>query len=85
MTDRIRLSKAAAFAFLTLMATQSPADSNEETTEKCYGVARAGLNDCATVKASCASSAKVDSQGDAFLLVPKGLCDRLAGGSLKPK
>ncbi len=53
--------------------------------EKCYGVAKAGQNDCATKTSSCAGTSTVDNQGDAFIALPKGLCDRLAGGSLTPK
>ena len=53
--------------------------------EKCYGVAAAGHNDCATKNSSCAGTAKMDNQGDAFIAVPKGLCAKLAGGSLTPK
>lgn len=53
--------------------------------EKCYGVAKAGQNDCATKASSCAGTSTVDNQGDAFIALPKGLCDRLAGGSLTPK
>ena len=49
--------------------------------EKCYGVVKAGHNDCATKTTSCAGSAKTDAQKDAFVMVPKGLCDRLVGGS----
>ncbi len=53
--------------------------------EKCYGVVKAGKNDCATKGGSCAGTAKMDTQGDAFVVVPKGLCEKLAGGSLQPK
>ncbi len=53
--------------------------------EKCYGVVKAGKNDCATKGGSCAGTAKMDAQGDAFVVVPKGLCEKLAGGSLQPK
>lgn len=53
--------------------------------EKCYGVAAAGHNDCATKNSSCAGTSKMDNQGDAFVAVPKGLCEKLAGGSLTPK
>jgi len=53
--------------------------------EKCYGVAAAGQNDCATKTSSCAGTSKVDNQGDAFIAVPKGLCGKLTGGSLTPK
>ena len=61
------------------MLTAAPAVAAEK--EKCYGVAKAGKNDCVTKTGSCAGTAKVDSQKDAFLVVPKGLCDKLAGGS----
>ena len=60
--------------------TASSAVAAEEK-EKCYGVAKAGNNDCATKTGSCAGTSKVDGQKDAFIMVPKGLCDRLAGGS----
>ncbi|CAH0534725.1 hypothetical protein VST7929_02675 [Vibrio stylophorae] len=55
-----------------------------EGKEKCYGVVKAGKNDCATKTSSCAGTSTVDSQGDAFVVVPKGLCERLSGGSLEP-
>jgi len=32
-----------------------------------------------------AGTAKADALGDAFVVVPKGLCEKLAGGSLQPK
>jgi uncharacterized membrane protein len=53
--------------------------------EKCYGVAKAGKNDCAGPAHACAGQAKVDSGGKEFIAVPKGTCARLAGGSLTPK
>lgn len=33
-------------------------------------------------KSSCAGSAKRDGQHDAFIAVPKGLCEKLTGGYL---
>ncbi|WP_434357557.1 DUF2282 domain-containing protein [Parasalinivibrio latis] len=59
--------------------TTAPAHAAEK--EKCYGVVKAGKNDCATASSSCAGTSKTDGQKDAFVMVPKGLCDRLAGGS----
>ena len=53
--------------------------------EKCYGIALAGQNDCATKTSSCAGTSKVDNQGDAFIAVPKGLCGKITGGSLTPQ
>ncbi|MGR4991987.1 DUF2282 domain-containing protein [Vibrio rotiferianus] len=61
------------------MLTATPAVAAEK--EKCYGVSKAGKNDCATKSSSCAGTAKEDNQIDAFIVVPKGLCDKLAGGS----
>jgi len=52
--------------------------------ERCFGVARAGRNDCATANSSCAGTARQDFQKDAWMYVPTGSCDKLAGGSLKP-
>jgi len=49
--------------------------------EKCYGVAKAGQNDCATKTSSCVGTSTVDNQADAFIVVPEGLCERLANGS----
>lgn len=43
------------------------------------------MNDCATATASCASSATKDGQKDAFILLPKGICERIVGGSLSVK
>ncbi len=52
--------------------------------ERCYGVAKAGHNDCQTANSSCAGTSTMDSQGDAFVAVPKGLCAKLTGGTLEP-
>jgi uncharacterized membrane protein len=57
--------------------------------EKCYGVSKAGQNDCeAGPGTTCAGTAKVDYQGNAWKLVPKGTCTTIATpkgkGSLTP-
>lgn len=55
--------------------------------EKCYGVVKAGHNDCgnAAKTHSCAGYATVDGDGGEWLALPKGVCERLVGGSLTPK
>jgi uncharacterized membrane protein len=53
--------------------------------EKCYGIAKAGKNDCQTATHSCAGTATTDAQPDSWIYVPKGTCDKIAGGSLEPK
>ncbi|MPW22904.1 Uncharacterized membrane protein [Paraburkholderia diazotrophica] len=51
--------------------------------EKCAGIAKAGKNDCGTSKSSCAATAKMDHDTEAWILVPKGTCDKIAGAHLQ--
>jgi uncharacterized membrane protein len=53
--------------------------------EKCYGVAKAGKNDCQTANSSCAGTSRRDGQKDAWLYVPAGACERLVNGSPQPR
>ena len=69
---------AALSAALLLAHTGQAADP----IEKCFGVAKAGKNDCQTATSSCAGTSKKDAQTDAWLSVPKGTCEKIAGGSL---
>lgn len=50
--------------------------------EKCYGVAKAAKNDCGTASHACAGQAKKDGDPKEWLSLPKGVCQRLANGSL---
>ncbi|HWR86924.1 MAG TPA: DUF2282 domain-containing protein [Acidiferrobacterales bacterium] len=50
--------------------------------ERCYGIAKAGKNDCATSSSGCSGSAKQDNLKDAWIYVPKGTCQKVAGGAL---
>jgi uncharacterized membrane protein len=52
--------------------------------EKCYGVAKAGKNDCQTSSSACAGTSTQDGKADAFIYVLKGTCEKIVGGSLKP-
>jgi len=52
--------------------------------ERCYGVVKAGRNDCSTATTACPGSAKQDSQKDAWLYLPKGTCAKITGASLTP-
>ncbi len=77
------LAVTAAITGLLAMGTLTAAPAVAAEKEKCYGVSKAGKNDCATKTSSCAGTAKEDGQKDAFVVVPKGLCDKLVGGSTK--
>lgn len=86
MTAKLSLKHAllAAAAIGTVLTMSAgPAFAAGEK-EKCYGIAAAGKNDCATATSSCAGTSKVNRQTDAFVVVPKGLCLKVAGGSLEP-
>lgn len=66
-------------------AQSGPAAKPEFKFEKCFGVVKAGSNDCQTANSSCAGTSKRDMQGDAWVYLPAGTCGKIAGGSLEPK
>ena len=56
------------------------------TPEKCYGIAKAGKNDCAsTGNNSCGGTSKKDGDTKAWIFVPEGYCERIVGGSKTAK
>ena len=65
-------------------ASSQPAPE-QKGAEKCYGVVKAGKNDCQTSAHACAGQASKDGQGDSWIYVPKGACEKIVDGSLKPK
>jgi uncharacterized membrane protein len=70
----LALSLALAAAFTTLPAAAQGTDK-----EKCFGVSLKGKNDCAAgAGTTCAGTSKVDHQGNAWALVPKGTCEKTA-------
>jgi uncharacterized membrane protein len=77
----------AAVAGLFVLTTLGAATSAyaADKPEKCYGIVKAGKNDCQTSSGSCAGTTKQDGQHDAWLYLPKGTCEKIVGGSLKPK
>lgn len=54
--------------------------------EKCYGVVKAAMNDCASADKShsCMSHASADGSGQDWIALPKGVCEKLVNGSLAP-
>jgi uncharacterized membrane protein len=76
-TTRIAIASALAAALVLPVAAEAQGNM-----EKCYGVAKAGKNDCQTAHSSCAGTSKKDQQADAWISVPKGVCEKLVGGKL---
>lgn len=88
-------SNIARIAGLTLAAgiaaglATTPATAQSGAKEKCYGVAKAGKNDCAAGPGtSCSGTSTRDYQGNAWKLVDKGTCTKISTpkgkGSLTP-
>lgn len=69
-----------AAALASLAAAPITAAHAEEKVQ-CYGVAKAGQNDCASKTGvhSCAGEAKVDNDQGDFKTVPKGTCKKMGG------
>ncbi len=77
VTGLIAMQQMAAFA--------QPAEAPKFAAEKCYGVAKAGNNDCAANGHACQTQAKQDGNANEWIYVPAGTCQRLVGGSLTAK
>ena len=78
---------AAAIAGPSLLSAQKPVPTPTNfKAQKCYGIAKAGQNDCAsTGNNSCGGTSKANGDPNAWIYVPAGYCERIVGGSLKPK
>ncbi|MGK5077879.1 BufA1 family periplasmic bufferin-type metallophore [Janthinobacterium sp. HLX7-2] len=76
------LASICASTAVSAAAHDGPASGDKE---KCYGVAKAGQNDCASSDGahSCAGQAATDNLPTEWAYVAKGTCTQ-AGGSLKP-
>ena len=83
------VAAAALTAALATVAVQTPAHAADEN-EKCYGVSKAGENDCAAgAGTTCAGTSTVDYQGNAWTYVKAGTCTTMElpdgrKGSLEP-
>ncbi len=75
-------------AIASALASIAVPASAAETTEKCYGIALKGQNDCAAGKHDCAGHQTIDYDKASFKLVPAGTCTTIktpAGmGSVTP-
>lgn len=65
-----------------VMQTTRFADGTPQERERCYGIVRAGKNDCGTQSHSCAAQSRRDGDPQSWVMVPKGLCERIVGSSL---
>jgi uncharacterized membrane protein len=78
---------AAAIAGLLAMGSaQANHHEGDNAQVKCYGIAKAGKNDCATASHSCAGAAKKDNDPTEWVKMPKADCEKAGGkpGTDKP-
>ena len=81
MNQRLIVSSALASALALGLVGQVAAQDKGK--EKCYGIAKAGQNDCANLSGShsCAGQSKVDNESGEWKYVAKGTCKSLKGMS----
>lgn len=80
MNQRAMIAAAAASLLSTLLVA-TPAAAQDK--EKCYGIAKAGQNDCANLSGShsCAGQSKVSDDANEWKYVAKGSCKGMKGMS----
>ena len=83
MNQRTMISTAAA-SLMSLALLSSPALAQDAAKEKCFGIAKAGQNDCANLAGthSCAGQSKVDNDKGEWKYVAAGTCKTMGGMSM---
>jgi uncharacterized membrane protein len=71
----------------TASAAAASSSSAKAEQEKCFGIAKAGQNDCASPNGShsCAGQSKVDNGPGEWKYVAKGSCEKAGGKMAAPK
>jgi uncharacterized membrane protein len=81
MRNTVFVASALAAALSFALAPSAQA----QDTEQCYGVAKAGQNDCKAGSHDCKGQSEVDADPDSFVLLPVGTCKKIDGGSPQPQ
>ena len=88
MTMKSLFSAGLIAAAITAAAASANATAMDapEGNEKCYGIVKAGKNDCGAADKShaCMGGAKTDGDINEWISLPKGTCEKIVGGSLTP-
>ena len=82
--DEMARSAVAGLMTLGLLSATSAMAADMKDMEQCWGIAKAGQNDCGSNKTahSCAGQSKKDHDPNDFKAVKTGTCTKM-GGSLK--
>ena len=81
MESNRRVLAAVSAALALGLAQNAALAQDSKAKEKCYGIAKAGLNDCASLNGShsCAGQAKADKLPEDWRYVAKGACSGMGG------
>ena len=83
-TSLVAASAMLAAIAVPMLAYAGPAAAPTFQAEKCYGIAKAGLNDCQTATHSCAGTSTKNMDPASWIYVPAGTCAKIAGGNIQP-
>lgn len=77
----LALTTAVALSLNNSVALAAEKTKPDVTMEKCYGIAKAGKNDCGTAAHACSGQSQKDGDPAEWLYLPIGTCDKMIGGS----
>ena len=79
MTKTDRMIRSAISGLLALGVAGVALEARADKTEKCFGVAKKGQNDCGTAEHACSHHAAKDNDPAEWVAVPEGTCEKLGG------
>lgn len=80
MDDKITNMLLACIIALGVLCSHRLAVADDaQTMEKCYGIVKAGLNDCDNGSSVCDKSV-LDADPNYWMYLPKGACNKIVGG-----
>ncbi|HEU5283866.1 MAG TPA: DUF2282 domain-containing protein [Burkholderiales bacterium] len=82
-SDRILRAALVSLVAIGVSAASQQALAAKGDNEKCAGVVKAGKNDCGTSRNACSGQIKVDNDPEAWIYLPKGLCERIVGARVQ--
>lgn len=82
-SDRILRAAVASLVAIGVSAASQQALAAKGDNEKCAGVVKAGKNDCGTSRNACSGQVKTDNDPEAWIYLPKGLCERIVGARVQ--
>ena len=61
------------------VVNQQSAQAGKEGMEKCAGIVKAGMNDCAGNDHTCGGMSTEDGDANEWIYVPQGTCNKIVG------